>query len=175
MLPSSPISHLSSERRHGAFDGLVVPEMISTFPSFRSLEVGQLLQGRLTVTEAHIVLASGIFADFAPLHVDEEFARHTRYGTRIAHGTLVAGIMTGVLGKALGPNALGLLDNNVQFVAPVMPGDTLSTLWEVTEMTDKPELGGGIVRLVGRCATQKKTVVVNAECSLLVSNGDGDP
>ena len=84
--------------------------MFALPPSFTSIEVGQKFTGRLTVTEAHVVLASGIFADFAPLHVDETFAQQTRYGTRIAHGTLITGIMTGVLSKALGPNALGLLD-----------------------------------------------------------------
>jgi acyl dehydratase len=30
------------------------------------------------VTEAHLVLASGLFGDFNPLHVDEEFAEKQR-------------------------------------------------------------------------------------------------
>jgi 3-hydroxybutyryl-CoA dehydratase len=141
-------------------------------PSFTSIEVGQKFTGRLTVTEAHVVLASGIFADFAPLHVDETFAQQTRYGTRIAHGTLITGIMTGVLSKALGPNALGLLDYRAQFLAPVVPGDTVATIWEVREKVDNPRLEGGIVRLAASCRTQKDTVVVTAECALLVRYGD---
>jgi 3-hydroxybutyryl-CoA dehydratase len=141
-------------------------------PSFANIEVGQKFEGRLTVTEAHVVLASGIFADFAPLHVDETFARQTRYGTRIAHGTLVIGIMAGVLSKALGPSALGLLDHRAQFLAPVVPGDTISTVWEVREKIETPRLEGGIVRLVGSSRTQKDTVVVTAECSLLVDYGE---
>jgi 3-hydroxybutyryl-CoA dehydratase len=146
--------------------------MISPAPGFHGLEIGQVLRGRLTVTESHIVLASGIFADFAPLHTDEVFARQTRYGSRIAHGTLVTGIMTGVLSKALGTNAMGMLEQHVRFVAPVMAGDTLSTSWEVTEKTEKPGLGGGIVRLTGACETQSGTVVVEGATTLLVSYGD---
>src|SRR5665213_3499437 len=94
-------------------------------PTFHSLQVGHRLTGSVTVTESHIVLASGIFGDFAPLHVDEEYAKTTPFGTRLAHGPLVVGIMSGVLGSGVGKNANGLLEQNVRFVAPVHIGDTI--------------------------------------------------
>ena len=147
--------------------------MTAPAPGFRSLEIGQVIQGRLTVTEAHIVMASGIFADFAPLHTDEVFARKTRFGTRIAHGTLVLGIMTGVLGKTLGTNASGMLDQQVRYVAPVVAGDTVRSSWTVAEKTEKPEIEGGIVRFSGVCENQDGTVVVEGETTLIVAYGDG--
>jgi acyl dehydratase len=149
--------------------------MNDAFPNFRTLDVGATMSGRLTVTEAHIVLASGIFADFAPLHTDEEFAQQTRYGTRIAHGTLIAGIMAGVLSKSLGTNALGYLEQCTHFLAPVVAGDTVATTWTVTALVDKPSLDGGIVTLAGSCSTQKGTVVVTADSSLIVAYGEDGP
>ena len=125
----------------------------------------------MTVTEAHIVLASGVFADFAPLHVDEEYAKSTRYGTRIAHGTLITGIMAGVLSKVLGVNAIGYLEQNVKFKAPVLPGDTLTTKWTIIEKIDKPRLGGGVVRLDVVCSTEREAVVLLGTSALLVSYG----
>jgi 3-hydroxybutyryl-CoA dehydratase len=144
---------------------------MTQYPSFHQLEVGQQLSGRITVTEAHIVLACGIFADFAPLHVDEEYARQTRFGTRIAHGTLITGIMAGVLSKHLGPNAVGYLEQNVRFTAPVLAGDTVSTVWEITEKVDKPRLGGGIVTLRGTCSTQAGVTAVEGTSALIVAYG----
>ena len=146
--------------------------MSSVYPGFRELEIGQALTGRLTVTESHVVLASGIFADFAPLHVDEEYAKSTSFGTRIAHGTLITGIMAGVLSKALGTNAIGFLEQNSRFTAPVVPGDTVATVWTIIEKLEKPRLDGGIVKLDGVCTTQTGTVVVTSVAAMLVSCGD---
>jgi 3-hydroxybutyryl-CoA dehydratase len=140
-------------------------------PTFDSLEIGQKLTGRMTVTEAHVVLAAGIFGDFAPLHVDAEYAKTTRFGERIAHGTLITGIMAGVLSKGLGKNALGYLEQNVRFLAPVFFGDTVATEWEVTEKIPKEKLGGGIVKLTCECASDRGTVVVAGESALIVGNG----
>jgi acyl dehydratase len=126
----------------------------------------------MTVTETHVVIAAGIFGDLAPLHVDEEYARTTRFGERIAHGTLITGIMAGVLSKGLGPNALGYLEQNVRFLAPVFLGDTVTTEWEVIEKIPKAKLGGGIVRLACQCLSNRGTMVVKGESALIVGNGE---
>src|SRR3954453_13180275 len=98
---------------------------------FKSLTVGQGLDDRMTITESHVTLAAGIFNDFAPLHVDETYAKTTMFGTRIVHGTLVTGIMAGVLSGDFGTNATGYLQQAVRFKAPVFPGDTVTIGWEV--------------------------------------------
>jgi acyl dehydratase len=145
--------------------------MNQELPTFDSLEIGQKLTGRMTVSEAHVVLAAGIFGDFAPLHVDAQYAKTTRFGERIAHGTLITGIMAGVLSKALGKNALGYLEQNVRFLAPVFFGDTVATEWEVIEKISKEKLGGGIVKLKCECASDRGTIVVIGESALIVGNG----
>jgi 3-hydroxybutyryl-CoA dehydratase len=142
--------------------------------SFTTLEVGDRLTGKMTVTDAHITLAAGIFGDLAPLHVDDEYARATRYGGRVAHGPLVLGIMTGVLGMSIGPNAHGLLELRNRFRAPVLAGDTVKTTWEVIEMVDKPRLGGGIVSLSGTCA-KGDVVAVEATAVMIVGYGAEAP
>jgi acyl dehydratase len=122
----------------------------------------------MTITESHVTLAAGIFNDFAPLHVDEEYAKKTRFGTRIVHGTLITGVMAGVFTTWLGPNALGYLEQNVKFIAPVFIGDTLTTRWEVVEKIPKEKLGGGIVKLRVECSTQTGTIVLTGDAALIV-------
>lgn len=51
-----------------------------------ALEIGMVESFSKTVAEADVYAFAGITGDFYGVHVDEEFAKKTRYGTRIAHG-----------------------------------------------------------------------------------------
>jgi 3-hydroxybutyryl-CoA dehydratase len=136
--------------------------------TFEQVEVGESFSGSMTVTEAHIVLAAGIFGDLAPLHVDEEFARETAFGTRIAHGTLTTGIMAGVLSGYFAGTAIGYLEQNVRFRAAVFPGDTVTSEWTVRDKAEKPKLGGGIVTLGIVCRKQDGTTVLDGEAKAII-------
>jgi 3-hydroxybutyryl-CoA dehydratase len=139
-----------------------------TGPTFEQVEVGETFSGSMTVTEAHIVLAAGIFGDLAPLHVDEEFAKTTAFGTRIAHGTLTTGMMAGVLSGHFHGTAIGYLEQNVRFRAPVFPGDTVVSEWEVLEKAAKPKLGGGIVSFAITCRNQEGTELLSGTAKAII-------
>ena len=69
-----------------------------------------------TITEAHIVNYAGITGDMNPLHVDAEYAAHSLFKVRIAHGMLVAGLISAVLGTQLpGPNSI-YLGQDLKFI-----------------------------------------------------------
>jgi 3-hydroxybutyryl-CoA dehydratase len=135
---------------------------------YADLKAGDELRGRLTVTEAHVVLASGVFGDFASVYIDEQYAAGSRHGTRVAPGTLVAGVMVGVLGKALSGSMLGLVEQSFQFLTPVIPGDTVTTEWVVGEKEEDPR-GGGIVRLSVRCMTQAGDLAATGSAAILLA------
>ena len=99
-----------------------------------------------TVTEADIVMFSGLSGDYNPLHTNEEFCRQTAFGTRIAHGPLVYAIAAGLLFQ------LRLYDDtliaflgfeDLRFTRPVMAGDTIHARVKVLEKreTSRPERG----------------------------------
>src|SRR5438132_12895763 len=58
------------------------------------VEVGQAATFTRTVTEEEVALYARLSGDDNALHVDEAFARRTRFGTRIAHGALLVGYMS---------------------------------------------------------------------------------
>lgn len=78
-----------------------------------------------TVTDADLVLFAGVSGDTNPVHLDEEFASRTMFKGRIAHGMLIAGVISAVLGTRLpGPGAI-YVSQSMKFLAPVRIGDTL--------------------------------------------------
>ncbi|MBP5998102.1 MAG: MaoC family dehydratase [Azonexus sp.] len=87
-----------------------------------------------TVTEADIILFAGISTDVNPAHLDEEYAKGTMFGGRIAHGMLSAGFISAVLANKLpGPGTI-YLSQTLKFKAPVRPGDTVTATVTVREV-----------------------------------------
>lgn len=137
---------------------------------YNEVAVGERFGTGLTVTEAHLVLGSGLFGDFNPLHVNEEFAKRSMFGTRILHGPFTSALVAAPVGMYFSGTALAYLEHTCRFKSPVRPGDTLDTQWTVTEKIDKPRHQGGIV--VMRCVAKKQDgeVAVEAEGKLLVAS-----
>jgi 3-hydroxybutyryl-CoA dehydratase len=88
-----------------------------------------------TITEADIFAFCGLAGDFNPIHVDEVYARGTRWQGRIAHGMLVAGLITRTL-SAIGGDGAVHTSQEVSFLAPVHIGDTVTVVSEVVEKVD---------------------------------------
>jgi len=114
---------------------------------FEDLTVGMRFEtSRRTITETDLVNFSGVSGDFNPLHTDEEFARSTSYGRRIAHGALVLSIATGLrqrTGVFEGTLMAFLEIRSWRFLKPVFIGDTVRVTAEIRELreTSKPEHG----------------------------------
>jgi acyl dehydratase len=137
---------------------------------YNELKVGDKFESSMTLTETHIVLGAGLFGDLNPLHVNETFGKNTRFGGRIGHGYLTSNVMAAQMGMILYGTAIAYVEHTIRFIAPVKPGDTLTSTWTVTARDDKPKHGGGMVSFSGICVNQDGTKVAEAEAKLLVRN-----
>ena len=137
---------------------------------YDEVRVGERFGTSVTVTETHLVLGSGMFGDFNPLHVDEEFSKKSMFGTRILHGPFTSALVAAPVGMYFSRTAIAYLEHHCRFKAPVRPGDTLSTEWTVTEKLDKPRHRGGICVLDGVARNQSGEVVVEATGKILVAS-----
>jgi 3-hydroxybutyryl-CoA dehydratase len=134
---------------------------VSDMPDF---EPGQRATFAKTITERDIYAFAGITGDFNPLHVNAEYAARSRFGERIAHGMLTAGLISAVLGMRLpGPGGI-FLSQSLKFVKPVRIGDTVTATAEV--ITYRPEKR--ILTLKTTCQNQRGESVIEGESVLLV-------
>src|SRR3546814_10387427 len=79
-----------------------------------------------TITEADIVLFAGVSGDNNALHTDDEFAASSPFGGRVAHGMLTASLISAALANRLpGPGTAIYISQQLNFRAPVRPGDTV--------------------------------------------------
>lgn len=127
-------------------------------------EPGQKATWTKTITEADVYAFAGITGDFNPLHVDREYAAGSRFGERIAHGMLTAGLISAVLGMQLpGPGGI-FLSQSLKFLKPVRFGDTITAEAEV--LSYRPERR--ILTLRTICTNQRGEAVIEGEAALLV-------
>jgi 3-hydroxybutyryl-CoA dehydratase len=101
-----------------------------------ALDIGIIESFSKTISEADVYAFAGITGDFYGVHVNEEFAKKTRYGTRIAHGALLVGFISTVMGKIaekIPPPGGVSYRYDIKFVAPVKFGDTITTELKIIE------------------------------------------
>lgn len=127
------------------------------------LEPGMTAVFGKTITEADILMFAGASGDTNPVHLDEEFAAQTMFEGRIAHGLLVASLISTVLGTRLpGPGAI-YISQSLRFMAPVRPGDTVKARVTLTEVDkDKKRVSCETICTVG------DRTVVSGEAKLMV-------
>jgi 3-hydroxybutyryl-CoA dehydratase len=121
------------------------------------LVVGDSAEFAKTVSESDIYLYAGVTGDFNPAHVNEVYAEKTFFKTRIAHGMLVAGFISTVIANKLpGPGTV-YVKQELDFLAPVRIGDTITARAEVIEvLADKNR-----VKLRTTCVNQHDSQVLD--------------
>src|SRR5579864_6961632 len=92
-----------------------------------------------TITETDVVVHAGHSGDFFPHHVDAEFARTTRFGQRIAHGTMTFAIGIGLTASQINPVAFTYGYDRLRFPKPVFIGDTVHTRVTLKEKQPDPK------------------------------------
>jgi 3-hydroxybutyryl-CoA dehydratase len=123
------------------------------------LKVGDAAEFGKTISESDIYLYAGITGDFNPAHVNESYAEGTFFKTRIAHGMLTAGLISGVLANQLpGPGTI-YLKQDLRFLAPVRIGDTITARVEIIELIKEKNR----VRLKTFCSNQEGVTVLRGE------------
>jgi acyl dehydratase len=123
-----------------------------------------------TVTEAHINTFADLTGDHTPVHVDEEYARTTPFGTRVAHGLLGLAIADGLKTQSDYRFLPGMsLGWTWDFVGPIKIGDTLHVKFRVAGMrASKSRPEWGIVVLPSELINQRGEVVQKGEHRLMI-------
>ncbi|EMY76752.1 MaoC-like protein [Leptospira weilii serovar Ranarum str. ICFT] len=131
--------------------------------TYEEIEIGDKASFAKTITETDIYLFAGISGDFNPLHVDEEYAKTTIFGTRIAHGGLAASLLAPVLGMKLPGLGTVALETVTKFRKPVYPGDTVTCTVEVKNKVERMRM----VEMKILWTNQKGETIGKGECKVL--------
>lgn len=122
-----------------------------------------------TVGDAHFLIFAGMTGDNHPIHYDDEYARGTRFGGRVAHGLLVMA-MTAVgaspLSHRLERSMIAFAEQGCRFLRPVLLGDTVHPEFEVAGLERKGDRG--VLRLGVKVTNQRGEIVLEGHHVYLI-------
>jgi 3-hydroxybutyryl-CoA dehydratase len=128
------------------------------------LDVGETFSTTRIVSDELVRKFAELSGDFNPIHLDEEFARTTRFGRRIAHGMLSGAFISSVLGYEFRERKIVYLSQRMKFVAPVFIDDEITTTATVTNIRkDKP-----IITLETVCKNQNGETTLEGEATVMI-------
>jgi acyl dehydratase len=124
------------------------------------LGVGHRFEFTKTISEEDVDSFAAASGDTNPLHLDDEFAEDTRFRGRIAHGTLVGGLISAALARL--PGLVIYLSQDLEFHSPVRIGDRVTAECEIVE-----GLGNDQFRLTTR-VMNGDDVAIDGEAVIMV-------
>lgn len=125
--------------------------------TIHQLYVGQSAEFTKTISESDVYLFAGITGDHNPMHVNDIYAKQTRYKERICHGMLSSSLISTVIGTKLPGNGSIYVEQDLLFKAPVLFGDTISAVVETEEI----DMEKNRVKLRTYCKNQNDIIVLD--------------
>ncbi len=124
--------------------------------------VGQEASVSKTISDYDVYSFAGITGDFNPVHVNKNEAEKSIFKDRIAHGLLVSGFISTVLGMYLpGPGTI-YLQQNLSFRKPVYIGDTITAkviIQEIDEVKNIAQLNTTVINQHGKVVIEGVALV----------------
>lgn len=138
---------------------------------FEDFKVGdRFLSPSKTLTDAHFMFFAGMTGDAHPLHYDDEYAKKTRFGRRLAHGLLLTS-MTAVgassLAAMIEESIVAFVEQTTRFKGPAFIGDTIKPEHEIVALERKRS--AGLLTLRVTLTNQRGETILEGEHRYLIA------
>ena len=119
-----------------------------------------------TFTEKDLQDFAVMTMDDNGMHVDAAMSRSGIFRRPVVHGVLVGSLISSVMGTKLPGSGTILQGEDIRFLNPVYPGDTVTAEVELTDVREEERYY--IATLRGSCRNQDDVTVVEAVCTQLM-------
>lgn len=127
--------------------------------SIEEIRIGDWAEIARTISESDVYIFAGVTGDFNPAHLNESYAQKTAFKGRIAHGMLLAGFISAILGNILPGHGTIYVEQKLRFLAPVIIGSIINVKVEVIEV----EVERNRVVLKTTCVNQDGKTVLDGD------------
>ena len=148
-------------KQEGSEGGMILEGYVEK--KYDEIKIGDSAEMTRVIKDEDVRRFAEVSLDKNPIHVNEDFAKESLFGQRIAHGMLVASLLSAVIGTKLpGINTI-YMGQDLKFVKPVYLGDEITARVTVKEKRDDKH----IILLDTLVVNQKGEEVIQGEATVL--------
>lgn len=96
-------------------------------------EVGFKCSATIRITDKMVRQFAEMSGDYNPIHLDDDYAKTTRFKKRIAHGMILGALISRLLNEKIGSGGI-YLAQSLKFTNPVFIDDEITFEFEVTKL-----------------------------------------
>ncbi|WP_026895590.1 MaoC family dehydratase [Clostridiisalibacter paucivorans] len=137
--------------------------MIPKKSNFHILQIGFKDSFTKIIDEDAVQKFSELTGDVNPIHMNEDYAKTTRYKRRIAHGVISAGIISALIGNKMPGVGAIYVSQELKFKAPVFIDDILTANGEVVERWEdknRIKIKTDVINQDGKVVTEGYAIVM---------------
>jgi 3-hydroxybutyryl-CoA dehydratase len=129
------------------------------------LSIGDTASRSKTISDEDVRNFADVVGDHNPVHVDDDYAAQTPFGKRIAHGMLVASMISAALANDMPGAGTVYLGQDLKFKKPVFIGDTVTVQLTVTAYRESRR----IATIETTVINQDGVVVIEGSATVMVA------
>ena len=132
--------------------------------TFDQIDIGLTKEFDVIITQSLVDDFAKISGDYSPIHMNEEFAKLTKFGKKIVHGMLLASLLSRMVGMYL-PGKYALYSSQtLEFHNPCFVGDKITVSSIVNDKSESTK----IIKIESKIINEKKDILLYGEGRIIV-------
>ena len=132
--------------------------------TFDQVDIGLTKEFDVIITQSLVDDFAKISGDYSPIHMNEEFAKLTKFGKKIVHGMLLASLLSRMVGMYL-PGKYALYSSQtLEFHNPCFVGDKITVSSIVNDKSESTK----IIKVESKITNEKKDILLYGEGRIIV-------
>ena len=132
--------------------------------TFDQIDIGLTKEFDVIITQSLVDDFAKISGDYSPIHMNEEFAKLTKFGKKIVHGMLLASLLSRMVGMYL-PGKYALYSSQtLEFHNPCFVGDKITVSSIVNDKSESTK----IIKVESKITNEKKDILLYGEGRIIV-------
>ena len=132
--------------------------------TFDQIDIGLTKEFDVIITQSLVDDFAKISGDYSPIHMNEEFAKSTKFGRKIVHGMLLASLLSRMVGMYL-PGKYALYSSQtLEFHNPCFVGDKITVSSIVNDKSESTK----IIKIESKITNEKKDILLYGQGRIIV-------
>ena len=132
--------------------------------TFSEIKINLKKSFKIIISSELIENFAKISGDYNPLHMDEEYAKTTKFKKRIAHGMLLASFFSRLAGMYIPGKRSLYMSQSIKFLSPCFVGEIIDVEGKVISKSESTQ----IITLDVSIKNSLKELLVKGESKILV-------